>query len=130
MNLNDPFQLDTQPTVSTSSNTTEGSAVNNTVGFNYQVNILQEEAPWAAEEDESEIDVGPSPVQVCLRLRPMTKLERNRRSRSCIEVHDGSRNFTVDSPLDGEYDFCYDHVSRAYPTKQQWGSTNFGTEHY
>jgi hypothetical protein len=60
--------------------------------------------------DENQIEYGPSPVCVCLRLRPMTKLERNRRSRSCIEVHEGGREFTVDSPLDGEYDFCFDHV--------------------
>jgi hypothetical protein len=58
-----------------------------------------------------DIDVGPSPICVCLRLRPLTKLETSRRSRSCIEVHEGSSEFTIDSPLDGEYDFCFDTVS-------------------
>ena len=51
-----------------------------------------------------------SNVRVCLRLRPMSKLEMSRRSRSCIEVNDASKTFTVDSHLDGEYDFCYDQV--------------------
>ncbi|KAI2506838.1 hypothetical protein MHU86_7623 [Fragilaria crotonensis] len=69
--------------------------------------------------DENRIEVLPSPVCVCLRLRPMTKLERNRRSRSCIEVHEGGREFTVDSPLDGEYDFCFDHVFDTESTQEE-----------
>jgi hypothetical protein len=69
--------------------------------------------------DENRIEIGPSPVCVCLRLRPMTKLERNRRSRSCIEVHEGGREFTVDSPLDGEYDFCFDHVFDTDSTQEE-----------
>eukprot|EP00957_Ditylum_brightwellii_P040519 3066119-Ditylum_brightwellii.AAC.1 len=51
-------------------------------------------------------------VNVFLRLRPMSKLETSRRSRSCVEVHEGSEKFTVNSHLDGEYDFCYDRVRR------------------
>ena len=68
--------------------------------------------------DEHRIELLPTPVCVCLRLRPMTKLERNRRSRSCIEVHEGGREFTVDSPLDGEYDFCFDHVFDTESTQE------------
>lgn len=68
------------------------------------------ETDWGG-DDATMLATGPTAIQVCLRLRPMTRLERNRRSRSCIEVDEDSRNFTVDSPLDGEYDFCFDHVS-------------------
>ena len=49
-------------------------------------------------------------IRVCLRLRPLNKLEASRRSRCCIEVQEGCTDFTVDSPLDGEYDFHYDKV--------------------
>lgn len=52
-----------------------------------------------------------SSIQVYLRLRPMSKLETSRRSRSCIELEEDNKQFFVDSPLDGEYDFCYDKVS-------------------
>jgi hypothetical protein len=52
----------------------------------------------------------PVPIRACLRLRPLSKLEISRRSRSCIEVHDGSTDVTIDSPLDGEFDFHYDQV--------------------
>lgn len=97
------------PRTSTTSVTTEmsESAMTNMVGRNFVVDIIKEENdPW----EEPDEEISPAPVRVCLRLRPMTKLERNRRSRSCIEVHEGNRQFTVDSPLDGEYDFCFDDV--------------------
>jgi hypothetical protein len=50
------------------------------------------------------------PIRVGLRLRPLNKLEASRRSRCCIDIQEGSTDFTVDSPLDGEYDFHYDKV--------------------
>ena len=50
-------------------------------------------------------------MRVCLRIRPMSKLETSRRSRDCIAVHKDSQKVTVDSPLDGKYDFTYDKVS-------------------
>ncbi len=53
------------------------------------------------------------PVRVGLRLRPLNKLEASRRSRCCIDIQEGSTDFTVDSPLDGEYDFHYDKVTIA-----------------
>jgi hypothetical protein len=53
------------------------------------------------------------PVRVGLRLRPLNKLEASRRSRCCINVKEGLTDFTVDSPLDGEYDFHYDKVTIA-----------------
>lgn len=55
--------------------------------------------------------VSEEPIRVGLRLRPLNKLEASRRSRCCIEVQEGSSDFTVDSPLDGEYDFHYDKVT-------------------
>lgn len=54
-------------------------------------------------------------IRVCLRFRPMNMLEINRRSRNCVEVHPpgiyGHTELTVDSPLEGEYDFNFDQVS-------------------
>jgi hypothetical protein len=88
-------------------NDTSRSDVSSLVGTHRPIATVEDKTDdW----DEKQIEVGPAPVCVCLRLRPMTKLERNRRSKSCIEVHEGGREFTVDSPLDGEYDFCFDHV--------------------
>lgn len=50
-------------------------------------------------------------MRVFLRLRPMNKLEQSRRSKNCIELHEDTTVITVDSPLEGEYDFVFDHVS-------------------
>ena len=49
-------------------------------------------------------------MRVFLRLRPMNKLENSRRSKNCCELHDEPTLITVDSPLEGEYDFVFDHV--------------------
>jgi len=102
---------------STTSVTTEmsESAMTSMIGRNFDVDIIKgENDPW--EEPAEEIDQ--DPIKVCLRLRPMTKLERNRRSRSCIEAHEGDGQFTVDSPLDGEYDFSFDHVFNVDSSQQ------------
>lgn len=48
-------------------------------------------------------------IRTFLRLRPMSKLERSRRSRNCFDIHDDNAKFTVDS-LSGENDFCYDRA--------------------
>ena len=54
---------------------------------------------------------GGAPVKVCLRLRPMNKLEYARRSKNFAEVHyDTDNSLTIDSPLDGEFDFTFDKV--------------------
>ena len=59
---------------------------------------------------EKILDDSGEPIRVYLRLRPMSKLEESLRSRCCFEVYEGQTKFTVDSPLDGEYDFSYDRV--------------------
>jgi len=48
--------------------------------------------------------------RVCLRLRPTNKYERSRRSRNCVEVHEEQTSLTVNSPLEGEFDFSFDKV--------------------
>ncbi len=58
---------------------------------------------------------GSEQLEVYLRFRPMNKLEISRRSRSCVQFHssdgeDGIASLTVDSPLEGEYDFSFDKV--------------------
>ena len=83
-----------------------GSGTSLILGRHLQGNHNDDADPW----DDPPVEVGACPVTVCLRLRPMTRLERNRRSRSCIEVDEGGRNFVVDSPLDGEFEFCFDHA--------------------
>ena len=54
-------------------------------------------------------------IQVCLRFRKMNKFEVSKRSRNCVEIYPpgiyGTTDFTVDSPLEGEYDFSFDQVS-------------------
>eukprot|EP00550_Attheya_septentrionalis_P005913 CAMPEP_0198290056 /NCGR_PEP_ID=MMETSP1449-20131203/8041_1 /TAXON_ID=420275 /ORGANISM="Attheya septentrionalis, Strain CCMP2084" /LENGTH=1226 /DNA_ID=CAMNT_0043988485 /DNA_START=89 /DNA_END=3769 /DNA_ORIENTATION=- len=49
-------------------------------------------------------------ICVCLRLRPMNKLEASRRSKNCVEVHRSGTGLTIDSPLDGEFNFSFDRV--------------------
>ena len=52
-----------------------------------------------------------SGIKVCLRLRPMNRLETSRRSRNCIDIHNGGKGMTVDSALDGaQFDFAFDKV--------------------
>lgn len=67
---------------------------------------------YTAEEEEFRDD-----MRVFLRLRPINKLEQSRRSKNCIELHEDPTLVTVDSPLEGEYDYTFDHVSRAL-----WGA--------
>jgi hypothetical protein len=51
-------------------------------------------------------------VKVYVRLRPMDKLEMNRRSKDCIELDDvNPKIVTVDSPHHGVRDFSFDMVS-------------------
>lgn len=63
---------------------------------------------YSSEEEEFRDD-----MRVFLRLRPINKLEQSRRSKNCIELHEDPTLITVDSPLEGEYDFTFDHVRRA-----------------
>jgi hypothetical protein len=66
------------------------------------------ESEYSSEEEEFRDD-----MRVFLRLRPINKLEQSRRSKNCIELHEDPTLITVDSPLEGEYDFTFDHVSSA-----------------
>jgi hypothetical protein len=60
------------------------------------------------EDEQEEVNEN---MRVFLRLRPMNKLETSRRSKNCVELDDDDpRTILVDSPLDGEYDFRFDHV--------------------
>ena len=57
-------------------------------------------------------------MRVCLRIRPMTKWETNRRSKDCFTVHQDSQMFTIDSPMDGgQHDFTYDKVCIFFSSK-------------
>jgi hypothetical protein len=86
-----------------------GSAISNSVGANGSSHRgARDEGDWDASLEDLTKE---GPIKVFLRLRPMTKLETSRRSRSCIEIHKGHRDFTLDSPQDGEYDFQFDYVS-------------------
>ena len=60
-------------------------------------------------------------VKVYLRLRPMDKLETSKRSKDCIELHTNPQIVTVDSPLQGVYDFTFDMVGHyvSLPTNQE-----------
>jgi hypothetical protein len=53
-------------------------------------------------------------INVYLRFRPMNKLEASKRSKDCIELHDNPEIVTVDSPLQGLYDFTFDMVRYTY----------------
>ena len=81
-----------------------------------QVNANEESPTKSVEErgdqhENDHIDDSPTPIKVCLRLRPMNKLETSRRSRNCITIHDDHKTVTVDSPVDGEKnDFSFQKV--------------------
>jgi hypothetical protein len=49
-------------------------------------------------------------VHLYLRLRPISKLEASKRSKDCIELHDDPKILTVDSPLQGSFNFTFDMV--------------------
>jgi hypothetical protein len=65
-----------------------------------------EDDSFSDEEDEEFRE----DMRVFLRLRPMNKLETSRRSKNCCELHEDPTVITVDSPLEGEYDFFFHHV--------------------
>lgn len=73
-------------------------------------------------------------IRVCLRIRPINKLEQSRRSRSCMTVptDDADGNglgsaISVDSPLEGEFKFMFDKVSAI---RSIWMVTNNRCVHY
>ena len=91
---------------------TENLAVSNVIESPVNLNnFFSESVEKTARISEKDYLERESSIQVYLRLRPMSKLETSRRSRSCIELEEDNKQFFVDSPLDGEYDFCYDKVS-------------------
>lgn len=54
-------------------------------------------------------------VKVFLRLRPKNKLETMKRSKDCIHLHENPHDITIESPLLGEFQFSFDHVSTECP---------------
>jgi hypothetical protein len=54
-------------------------------------------------------------VRVFLRLRPLNRLEVNRRSRSVVEILDDQR-VAVEDPVEGDWEVTVDRVSAKYKT--------------
>ena len=76
---------------------------------------------YESDETEEEEEEFREDMRVFLRLRPMNKLETSRRSKNCIELTEDPTIITVDSPLEGEYDFSFDHVRQQNHTNIQSG---------
>lgn len=53
-------------------------------------------------------------VKVYLRFRPKDKLEASKRSKDCVQLHENPKLVTVDSPLQGTFDFTFDQVRSEY----------------
>lgn len=51
-------------------------------------------------------------VKVYLRLRPMDKFETAKRSKDCTQLHENPKLVTVDSPLQGNFDYTFDQVRK------------------
>ena len=69
-----------------------------------------DESDETDETEEEEEEEFREDMRVFLRLRPMNKLETSRRSKNCIDLSEDPSIVTVDSPLEGEFDFTFDHV--------------------
>lgn len=74
---------------------------------------------YESDETEEEEEEFREDMRVFLRLRPMNKLETSRRSKNCIELTEDPTIITVDSPLEGEYDFSFDHVFEEYASQEE-----------
>ncbi len=55
-------------------------------------------------------------IKVFLQLRPMNQLEISKRSKDCIELHEDPTKITVDAPLQGPFDFSFQHVFDEHAT--------------
>ena len=66
-----------------------------------------------AQEDDHSVEK--ANIEVYFRLRPMNKLELSRRSRHCVKILSSESRekarVTIDSPLDGTFNFDFDRVS-------------------
>lgn len=72
----------------------------------------------SSEDEQEEVNEN---MRIFLRLRPMNKLETSRRSKNCVELDDDDpRCISVDSPLEGEYDFSFDHVRHRFIRERQF----------
>jgi hypothetical protein len=58
-------------------------------------------------------------VKVYLRFRPKDKLEASKRSKDCVQLHENPKLVTVDSPLQGTFDFTFDQVRSEYRISSQ-----------
>ena len=61
----------------------------------------------------------PTKAKVFVRFRRMNKLEASKRSKDCVELHDDPTKVTVDSPLQGIFDFTFDSVFDEYATQRE-----------
>ena len=75
--------------------------------------IQQQQQQHQVVDDDDEND-DTRRVHVYLRLRPINKLEESKRSKDCIELHDDPKILTVDSPLQGSFNFTFDMVSFSF----------------
>ena len=58
-------------------------------------------------------------IKVFLRLRPVNKKEKAKRSKDCIELHDSPGRITVESPLSGSFDFQFDAVFDEFASNEE-----------
>jgi len=86
----------------------EGGINGGGAGTNNAASAVLASGPAAA--DPAQQSAEPEQIRVALRLRPQNKLEISKRGRSCVDIHKGATRITVDAPLEGEFDFSFDHV--------------------
>lgn len=80
---------------------------------------ITQESQSATRHESNDHPWSSSKMEVYLRIRPMNKLEKSKRSKNCVRYHtlesdkghDIVPRLTVDSPSDGEFDFSFDKVS-------------------
>lgn len=79
------------------------------------------------EDEQEEVNEN---MRVFLRLRPMNKRETSRRSKNCVELDDDDhRCISVDSPLEGEFTFRFDHVRHRFIRERQFLFINLWLNH-
>ena len=81
-------------------------------------NRTGEESKQQQQEDPGAVDA--NDINVYVRLRPINKLETNKRSRDCVELHDDPALITVDAPHQGLHDFTFDSVGIEKGQANQW----------
>lgn len=83
-------------------------------------NYINNDCSKTGDSSDNSGKVSRENIKVYVRLRPINKQEKAKRSKDCIEFHDNCPGkITVESPLNGSFDFQFDGVFDEFASNEE-----------